>query len=94
MKPRNLCNVFESLSSRCSANRTGRSRVISCHSRDIGVDCLPFCNHCKDHGRGYVQYMIWNGTPSVLINLIRLQCVVVVVNCLKVLATYHKYGTQ
>jgi hypothetical protein len=56
MKPRNLCNVFESLSSRCSANRTGRSRVISYHSRDIGVDCLPFCNHYKDHGRGYVQY--------------------------------------
>jgi hypothetical protein len=56
MKPRNLCNVSESLSSSCSANRTGRSRVISYHSRDIGVDCLPFCNHYKDHGRGYVQY--------------------------------------
>jgi hypothetical protein len=56
MKPRNLRNVFKSLLSRCSANRTGRSRVISCHSRDIGVDCLLFCNHYKDHGRGYVQY--------------------------------------
>jgi hypothetical protein len=56
MKPRNLCNVFESLSSKCSANRTGRSRVISCHSRDIGVNCLLFCNHYKDHGRSYVQY--------------------------------------
>jgi hypothetical protein len=56
MKPRNLCNVSESLSSRCFANRNGRSRVISCHSRDIGVDCLLFCNDYKDHGRGYVQY--------------------------------------
>jgi hypothetical protein len=56
MKPRNLCNVSESLSSRCFANRTSRSRVISCHSCDIGVDCLLFYNHYKDHGRGYVQY--------------------------------------
>jgi hypothetical protein len=56
MKPRNLCNFSKSLSSRCSANRIGRSRVISCHSRDIGVDCLLFCNHYKDHGQGHVQY--------------------------------------
>jgi hypothetical protein len=56
MKPRRLCNVSESLSSRCFLNRTGRSQVIFYHSRDIGVDCLLFCNHCKDHGRGYVQY--------------------------------------
>jgi hypothetical protein len=56
MKPRNLCNVFESLSSRCFANRIGRSQVISCHSRDIGIDFLLFCNHYKDHRRGYVQY--------------------------------------
>jgi hypothetical protein len=34
------CNAPESLSDRCSANRTGKSRVISCHSRDIGVACL------------------------------------------------------
>jgi hypothetical protein len=38
--------------------------------------------------------MAWNGTPSVLINLIRPQCVVVVVKRLKVLATYRKYGTR
>jgi hypothetical protein len=56
MKPRNLCNISMSLSRKCSANRTGRSRVISYHSRDIGVDCLLFCNHYKDHGWGYVQY--------------------------------------
>jgi hypothetical protein len=36
--------------------RTGRSRAISCHSRNIGVECLLFCNHYKDNGRGYVQY--------------------------------------
>jgi hypothetical protein len=46
----------ESLPNRCSANMTGRSRVISYHSRDIGVDCLLFCNHYKDNGRGYVRY--------------------------------------
>jgi hypothetical protein len=56
MKLRNLCNVSESLSSRFFANRTGRSRVISCHSCDIGVDCLLLCNHYKDHGWGYEQY--------------------------------------
>jgi hypothetical protein len=44
------CIVPESLSDRCSANRTGRSRVISCHSCDIGVACLLFCNHYKDNG--------------------------------------------
>jgi hypothetical protein len=38
--------------------------------------------------------MIWKCTLSVLINLIRPQCVVVVVKCLKVLATYRKYGTR
>jgi hypothetical protein len=49
------CIAPESLSDRCSANRTGRSRVISCHSRDIGIECLPFRNHCKDYGRGHVS---------------------------------------
>jgi hypothetical protein len=34
----------------------GRSRVISYHSRDIGVACLLFCNHYKDDGQGHVQY--------------------------------------
>jgi hypothetical protein len=56
MKPRNLCNVSESLSSRCSANRTGRSRVISYHSRNIGIDGSLSCNHRKDHEWDYVQY--------------------------------------
>jgi hypothetical protein len=56
MDPRNLCIVLESLSNRCSANRTGKSRMISYHSRDIGVECLLFCNHNKDDGRGHVQY--------------------------------------
>jgi hypothetical protein len=48
--------VPESLSHRCSANRTGRSRVISYHSRDIGVACLPLCNHYKNNGQGHMQY--------------------------------------
>jgi hypothetical protein len=50
------CNAPESLPGRCSANRTGRSRVISCHSRDIGVACLHYCNHYKDDGQGHVLY--------------------------------------
>jgi hypothetical protein len=63
MNPRNLCIVLESLSNRCSANRTGRSRVVSCHSRDIGVECLLFCNHYKDDGRGHIQYHDLEGYP-------------------------------
>jgi hypothetical protein len=63
MNPRNLCIVPESLSHGCSANRTGRSRVISCHSRDIGVECLLFCNHYKDDGQGHVQYHDLEGYP-------------------------------
>jgi hypothetical protein len=36
------CNAPESLTDRCSANRAGKSRVISCHSRDIGVVMITF----------------------------------------------------
>jgi hypothetical protein len=64
INPRNVCIVPESLSNRRSANRTGRSRVISCHSRDIGVECLFFCNHYKDDGRGHVQYHDIKGYPQ------------------------------
>jgi hypothetical protein len=38
-------------------NRAGRSRVISCHSRDIGVACLHFRSHYKDDGQGHVCIM-------------------------------------
>jgi hypothetical protein len=69
MNSRNLCIVYESLSNRCSANRTGRSRVISYHSRDLGVECLLFCNHYKDDGRGHVRYHDLKVTPSVLIKV-------------------------
>jgi hypothetical protein len=42
---------------RVDALLTGPAEVvISYHSRDIGVDCLLFYNHYKDHGRAYVQY--------------------------------------
>jgi hypothetical protein len=37
-------------------SRTGKSRVIPYHSRDIGVACLQFCNHYKDDGQGLVLY--------------------------------------
>jgi hypothetical protein len=61
MNLRNLCIVPESISNRCLANRTGRSRMISCRSRDIGVECLLFCNHYKDDGRDHVQYQDLKG---------------------------------
>jgi hypothetical protein len=63
MNLRNYCIVPESLSNRCSANRTGKSRVISYHSRDIGVECLLLCNHYKDDGRVDVQYHDLEGYP-------------------------------
>jgi hypothetical protein len=69
MNPRNLCIEPGSLSNRCFANRTGRSRVISCHSRDIGVECLLFCNHYKDDRRVMCSIMTWKVTPSVLIKV-------------------------
>jgi hypothetical protein len=63
MNPSNLCIEPESLSNRRFTNRTGRSQVISYHSRDIGVECLLFYNHYKDDGRGHVQYHDLNGYP-------------------------------
>jgi hypothetical protein len=68
-------------------NRTGRSRVISCHSRYIGVACLQFCNHYKDDGQGHVLYHDLKIILSVLIKVLRSKCVVVVAKRLKVLAT-------
>jgi hypothetical protein len=71
-------------------NRAGKSRVISCHSRDIGVACLQFCNHYKDDGQGHVLYHDLRITLSVLIKVLRSKGVVVVAKRLKVLATYHE----
>jgi hypothetical protein len=68
-------------------NRTGRSRVISCHSRDIGIACLQFRNHYKDDGQGHVLYHNLKITLSVSIKVLRPKCVVVVAKRLKVLAT-------
>jgi hypothetical protein len=45
--------------------------VISCHSRDIGIGCLQYCNHYKDDRRGYVEYPGKKDTPSVLMNLVK-----------------------
>jgi hypothetical protein len=67
--------------------RTGKSRVISCHSHDLGVACLLFCNHYKDDGQGHVLYHDLRITLSVLIKVLRSKCVVVVAKSLKVLAT-------
>jgi hypothetical protein len=68
-------------------NRTGKSRVISYHSHDIGVACLQFCNHYKVNGQGHVLYHDLKFTLSVLIKALRSKYVVVVAKCLKVLAT-------
>jgi hypothetical protein len=67
-------------------NRTGKSRVISCHSRDIGVECLRFRNY-KDNGQGHVLCHDLRFTLSVLIKVVRSKCVVVVAKLLKVLVT-------
>jgi hypothetical protein len=63
MNPSDLGNIPKSLSNRCFANWTGRSRVISCHSPDIGIECLLLCNHYKDDGQGHVQYHDLEGYP-------------------------------
>jgi hypothetical protein len=68
-------------------NRAGKSRVISCHLRDIGVACLPFYNHYKDDGQGHVLYHDLKITLSVWIKALRSKYVVVVAKRLKVLAT-------
>jgi hypothetical protein len=67
-------------------NRTGKIRVISYHSRDIGVACLQFCNHYKDDGQGHVLYHDLRIMLSVLIKVLRSKCEVVVAKHLKVLA--------
>jgi hypothetical protein len=68
-------------------NRTGKSRVISCHLRNIGVACLQFSNHYKDDGQGHVLYHDLRITLSILIKVLRSKCVVVVAKLLKVLVT-------
>jgi hypothetical protein len=45
--------------------------VISCHSRDIGVECFLFCNHYKDDGWGHVQFHDSESYPSVLIKVVK-----------------------
>jgi hypothetical protein len=72
-------------------NRTGNSRVIPCHSRDIGVACLQFCNHYKDDGQGHVLYHDLKIYPVCFVNKrLRSKCVVVVAKRLKVLTTYRE----
>jgi hypothetical protein len=58
MNPRNQCTVPESLSHKCSANRTGRSRVISCLAITIRIMDEVMCSN-----------MTWKFTPSVLIKV-------------------------
>jgi hypothetical protein len=64
-------------------NRTDKSRVISCHSRDIGVACLQFCNDYTDDGQGHVLYHDLKITLSMLLKVLRSKCVVVVGKRLK-----------
>jgi hypothetical protein len=69
MNPRNLCIVPESLSNRCSTNRTGRSRVISYHSRDIGIECNYSAITIRMMDGVMCSIMTWKVTPSVLIKV-------------------------
>jgi hypothetical protein len=62
--------------------------MISYHSRDIELIVYYFAITIRITDGVMCSTMTWNGTPSVLINFIRPQCVVVVVKCLKVLAIY------
>ena len=74
-------------------NRTGKSRVIACHSRalkELIVYILAITIRTMD-GFGYKLH---GRNPSMLIKLLRPQCVVAVVKHLKVLATCRKYGTR
>jgi hypothetical protein len=69
-------------------NRSGKSRVISYHSRDIGVACLQFSNHYKDDGQGQVLYHDLKCYPVYFVKKwLRSKCVVVVAKRLKVQAT-------
>jgi hypothetical protein len=45
--------------------------VISYHSRDIGVDCLLFCNHYKDDGGVTCNIMTRKVTLSVLLKAVK-----------------------
>jgi hypothetical protein len=62
--------------------------VISCHSRDLGIVIIyiPVITIRMPDGSS-MRYHGQDDTPSVLMNLIRSQCVVAVVKRLKVLAT-------
>ena len=58
----------------------------------IGVDCLLSAITIRTmDGLGYKFH---GGNPSMSINLLRSQCVVVLIKRLKVLATCRKYGTR
>jgi hypothetical protein len=65
--------------------------VISCHSRDLGIVMIyiPVITIRMPDG-SFMRYHGQDDTPSVLMNLLRSQCVVAVVKRLKVLATYRE----
>jgi hypothetical protein len=69
MNPSNLCIELESISIRCFANRTGRSRVISCHSRDIGIECIYSAITIRMMDGVMCSIMTRKVTPPVLIKV-------------------------
>jgi hypothetical protein len=69
MNLRNLCIVPESLSNRCSTNKTGRSQVISCHSRDIGIECYYSAITIRMMDGVMCSILTRMVTPSVLIKV-------------------------
>jgi hypothetical protein len=69
MNTRNLYIVPESVSNRCSANRTGRSRVISCYSCDIGIEGYYYAITIRMMDRVRYSSMTWKVIPSMLIKV-------------------------
>ena len=59
--------------------RTGKSRVVYCYSRDIGMECLPHNAKYKDDGRGH-GLLLWMRPRRCIANMLRSKCVVALLN--------------
>ena len=60
----------------------------------IGIVCLLSVINIRTTDGVVIDIMTFGETPSVLMNVLRSRCVVVLVKFLKVLATCRKYGTR
>ena len=55
--------------------RTGKSRVVSCYSRDIGNECLPHTAIIRFTG-GVMEWYVWWRPRLFSEKVLRPQCVV------------------